>query len=168
LPAIERVTYQRVNSTTRKFIGLIRTIRNDAILLNIVQRLAIDFDRRAWWVESQREFKLPSAQEEVPKKKKKKGEEEPPSSFVFNDKYSKKPIPFPGGVVCDGVYKEREGLRKEGIAYIHFFPNGFNDAAILYLNKEGASEKGYSLLIRPTSGRVDVYREYIQDLNAVK
>src|SRR5580700_4277313 len=42
LPAIERVTYQRVNSTTRKFIGLVRTIRNDSILLNLVQRLAID------------------------------------------------------------------------------------------------------------------------------
>lgn len=160
LPAISRVTYTRLNSTTRKFVGLVRTIRNDAILLNSVHRLAIDFERAQYWVEMQREFKLLSAEPPPPPKK---GEEPPPSNFVLNDKFGKKPTPMPAGIVVEGVLKEREGLVQEGIAYIHFFPNGFNDQAVIYLNKEGASADGYSLLVRPTSGRVEIFPERIND-----
>jgi general secretion pathway protein H len=161
LPAIERVTYQRLNSTTRKFSGLIHTIRNDAILLNNIYRLAIDFDRKAYWVESQREFKL-LGQEEVEaqqSRKKKKKEDETPSNFMFAEKYNTKPTPLPGGIAFTGVLKEREGLIAKGIAYIHFFPNGFNEQAILYLNKEGASasSKGYSVILRPTAGKVEIF-----------
>lgn len=164
LPAIERVTYMRLNSTTRKFIGLIRTIRNDAILLNGVYRLVIDFDNSQYWVETQREFKLLESEPVLPKKKSSK-EEPPPSNFLLADKFSKKPIPMPDGVVVEGVVTEREGLLKQGLAYIHFFPNGFNDQAILQLNKAGAKSEGYSLLIRPTSGRVDLYRERLNAFN---
>lgn len=161
LPAIERVTYMRLNSTTRKFIGLIRTIRNDAILLNSVYRLVIDFENAQYWVESQREFKLLAAEPEEPKKKGKKGskDEPPPSNFTIAEKFGKKPTPMPDGVVIEGVLNERDGLIKQGVAYVHFFPNGFNDQAILQLNKAGAKGEGYSLLIRPTSGRVELHRE---------
>ncbi len=159
LPAITRVTYTRLNSTTRKFVGLIRTIRNDSILLSSVYRLAVDFEHATYWVESQKRFELLSQEVAPPPKKKGAKREEEPSNFAFVDKYGKKPTPMPQGIVIEGVLKEREGLRKDGIAYVYFFPNGFNDQAILYLNKEGNKEPGYSLLIRPTSGRVDILRE---------
>ena len=160
LPAISRVTYTRLNSTTRKFVGLVRTIRNDAILLSSVYRLVIDFEHATYWVESQKAFELLSlAPPPPPKKKGGKAEEAPPSNFVLVDKFSKKPITMPPGIVIEGVLKEKEGLRKEGLAYIHFFPNGFNDQAIIYLNKEGNTGEGYSLIVRPTSGRVDIFGE---------
>jgi len=44
LPAIDRVTYQQVNSTTRKMVGLVRSVRNDAVLLNLVYRIAFKID----------------------------------------------------------------------------------------------------------------------------
>jgi len=163
MPAISRVTYQRVNSTTRQFVGMMRTIRNDAILLNNIYRLAIDFDKKTYWVESQRQFKLLGQEEaEYEKKKKnlKKGEGVA-SNFALAPKYSKAPKPFPGGVVIDGVLKDGVGIIKEGIAYIHFFPNGFNEQAILYINKEGATEGGYSLWIHSNLGKVDVYRQRV-------
>ena len=158
LPAISRITYQRINSTTRKFVGLIRTVRTDAILLNSIYRLVIDLEHNAYWVETQKEFKLLVPDDEFAKstKDKKKEKEPPPSNFSMAEKYSSKPIPLPVGVAFDGVLKERDGLIKEGIAYIYFFPNGFNDHAILYLGKEGEAGRGYSLLIRSTSGRVDI------------
>ncbi len=156
LPAIQRVTLTRVNSLTRKFVGLTRTIRNDAILLNTVHRLAIDFDNSQYWVEMQRSFELLNTEEPNPKKKKGKKEEPPPSNFILSDKFGKKPTPLPDGVVIDGVLKEREGLRKEGMVYIHFFPNGFNDQAIIYLNRAGSKSEGYSLVLRPTSGRIEI------------
>lgn len=158
LPAIERVTYMRLNSTTRKFIGLIRTIRNDAILLNGVYRLVVDFEHSQYWVETQREFKLLESNPVVTPKKGKK-EDPPPSNFILADKFSKKPIDMPDGVVIEAVVTERDGLVKQGLAYVHFFPNGFNDQAILQLNKTGAKGDGYSLWIRPTSGKVELFRE---------
>jgi prepilin-type N-terminal cleavage/methylation domain-containing protein len=172
LPSIERVTYQRINSTTRKFVGLVRTIRNDSILLNSIYRLAIDFDRKTYWVESQKEFKLLAAVTEPnPKEKKNRNQNEDTtqSNFSFAEKYSKKPIPMPDGVVFDGVLKEKEGFRKDGIVYINFFPNGFNDAAIIYFARDGAkSTSGYSVLVRPTLGRVEVYSERLTSFDAVK
>lgn len=160
LPAISRVTYQRINSQTRRFVGLIRTVRTDAILLNSIYRIVIDIEHNAYWVESQKEFKLLTAADEFSPaekdRKKKKKDEVAPSNFSYAEKYSSKPIPLPGGVSFDGVLKERDGMLKEGIVYLNFFPNGFNDHAILYLGKEGEVGKGYSLLIHPTSGKVDI------------
>jgi len=168
LPAIQRVTNQKVNSTARKFVGLVRTIRNDAILLNNVHRLAIDFEKKAWWVEAQREFKLlEQMPDAAPPKKKKSGkpEQEPPPNFLLVDKYSAKPVPLPEGVNIEGVLKEKEGLKKEGTVYINFFPSGLNDYAILYLMREGAQAINFSVVIRPTLGRVEIYNEVIQSFD---
>lgn len=135
-------------------------IRSDSILLNNVYRLVIDFDRKAYWVENQREFKLLNEEEEDVKKdkKKKKGDEEPPSNFILAEKYSKQPIPLPSGIAIDGVVKEREGLKKEGLVYIHFFPNGYNEQALIFLNRDGVTSKGYTLFLRPTLGKVEVLK----------
>lgn len=167
LPAIQRVTYQRINSTTRKFVGLIRTVRNDAVLLNSMYRLVIDLDHKQYWIENQREAKLLDDTVPDKKKKPKKGEEAPPSNFNLAPKYSKEPMPMPDGVVFDGVFKEREGLVKEGRVYIHFFANGFNEPAILYLKRDGNKNISYSLVIRSTSGKVDILPEFIPNLDAV-
>lgn len=160
LPSIQRITGQRISSSTRKFVGLIRTVRNDAVLLNGIYRLAVDLEKQTYWIEIQREMRLLNDQPAEPKKGA-KGKEAEPSNFTKAPKYSKEPIPMPPGVVFDGVLKEREGLIKEGIAYVHFFPNGFNEQAILYLKKEGAKSISYSLFVRPTSGKVDIYPERI-------
>ncbi len=147
-------------------MGLIRTIRNDAVLLNNIYRLAIDFEHRTYWVEMQREQKLladPAAPAEKPRKK---GEEPPPSNFLMAPKYTKRPAEMPTGVEFDSVLKEKEGLIRGGIAYVHFFPSGFNEQAILYLKKEGAKTISYSLLIRPTSGKVEIFPHQIASFDS--
>jgi type II secretory pathway pseudopilin PulG len=167
MPGIQRITHQRVYSTCRRFIGTLRSIRNDAVLLNQVHRMGIDFDKKTWWVENQKEFRLLELEAAQTTKKRGKKEEEPPSNFALADKYSKKPTPFPDGVSIDAVLKEREGLKKEGIVYIHFFPNGYNEPAILYLNRAGADiSESYSLLIRPTTGKVEFFRQYLKDFDS--
>ncbi len=155
IPALDRVTYQRLKSTTRTFVGLTRTVRDDSILLNNIYRLAIDLDKNAYWVEEQKEFKLLNAGETPPPRKKGQ-KEEPPSNFNLSPKFNKKPQALPSNVVFGGVLKEREGLKKEGLVYIHFFPNGFGEQAIIYLDREGSKAPGYSIIIRPNGGRVEV------------
>jgi hypothetical protein len=167
LPAIQRITYQRVNSTTRRFIGLIRTIRNDAVLLQSIYRLAIDLEHKTYWVESQKSFK-PINEITQPPPKSKKGtnnKNDLPSDFAFADKYSKKPIDMPPGVVFSGILKEKDGYRKDGIVYIHFFPNGFTEQSILYLTRDGDQAVAYSLVIRPTSGKVELRREKVTNFD---
>ena len=63
------------------------------------------------------------------------------------------------------MFKEKEGLIKEGVAYINFFPSGYVEQSILYLNKEGATTDGYSIIIRPTAGRVEVVNKHIVTLD---
>lgn len=157
LPAIERVTYQKLNSTTRKFVGTIRTIRNDAVLLNQVYRFAIDFEKNTWWVESQKRFELIQMTPETASKKKKK-DEKVVSNFESVPKYSSEPLKLPNGLVFQGVLKEQEGYKKDGIAYIHFFPNGFADYSIIYLAKEGDQGAVYSIIIKPVAGKVELER----------
>jgi general secretion pathway protein H len=164
LPAIQRVTLYRVGAASRKFVAVARTLRNDSILLNTVHRLVIDIEHQQWWVEEQKEFRLLGAAEpEEPKDKKKKGKgEPPPSNFILSPKYTKnkKPEKLPDGVVFNGVLKE-DGFVKEGGAYIHFFPNGYNEAAIIYLGQQGSANRGYSLIIRPGSGQVEVSKDVV-------
>lgn len=172
LPAISRITYQKVSSSSRRFVALVRTVRNDAILLSNIHRLVIDIDNAAYWVEAQKQLRLlgegdPETQKKKEKAKKGSKEEEDPddANFAPVEKYNKKPIALPSGVVFDGVLKEQEGVIKQGKAYINFFPSGFIEQSIIYLNKEGASSKGYSIVIRPTAGRVDIQNKYIENFD---
>jgi len=173
LPAIQRVTYQKATSTTRKFIGLIRTIRNDSILLNSMHRLVLDLDKKTWWVEMQNAFQLLEEPGEQPEKKsngKKKGkgrEEAPRSSFSISEKFSKEPVDMPAGVEFAGVLKEKEGYIRQGTVAIHFFPNGFNDQAILHLKRSADEKIAFSLVLRPNSGRVELFREQVNSFDVV-
>ncbi len=174
LPAIQRVTYQKVNSTTRKLVGVMRSIRNDAILLNTVHRIAFDMDRRLWWVEKQKSFQLLSDQDSAQPVKKQKGSKEvveigPTGNFQYAEKYNTKPQKWPDGVSIGGVLTETEGFRGEGLAYIHFFPNGFNDKAIVYITREGAKrEEGYCLYLRPTGGHIEAMNRYLKDFDSIQ
>jgi prepilin-type N-terminal cleavage/methylation domain-containing protein len=159
IPAIERVTFQRISSTARRFVGLIRTVRNDAVLLNNIYRIGFDMDKNTYWVQSQRQLKTISQKLESEEQAKAEA-----SNFNFADKYSKQALEMPGGTKVLGVFKEGEGLSQKGAAVIHFFPNGFNEAAIIYLAKEGSDQAAYSLLIHPT-GRAEVQSGLTQSLD---
>ena len=125
-------------------MGMTKTIRNDAILLNVIYRLGLDLDENTWWVESQKGLKMLIEPSESQNE-----DEEPDSNFVMAEKFSKKPIPLPTGVVFGGILTEKFGLISEGITYVHFFPNGYTEQTILYLKKEGADQVFYSMILRP-------------------
>lgn len=162
IPAIERVTYQRISSTARRFTGMIRTIRNDAVLLNNIYRIGFDIDKNKYWVQSQRELK--TIKERYENKEEAQAEA---SNFVFAEKYGKEPLDMPGGTKVLGVFKEGEGLIQKGLAVIHFFPNGFNEPSIVYLAKEGTDQAAYSLLIQAT-GRAEIQSGAAQSLDGSK
>jgi hypothetical protein len=159
IPAIERVTFQRISSTARRFVGLVRTVRNDAVLLNNIYRIGFDFEKNTYWVQSQRQLKTihedPKDTESI---------KQDSSNFNFAEKYSKSAVEMPGGTRVLGVFKEGEGLIQKGAAVIHFFPNGFNEASIIYFAKEGSNQAAYSLRI-PVTGRAEVLAGLVQTMD---
>lgn len=167
VPAVSKLTYQKLNSTSRQFVGILKTIRNDAILLNGIYRLGIDFDKQTWWVESQNKFSLLKEEADPKLDKKKKKDEKAPSNFQMVAKFSSEPKEVPSGLRFDGLFTERSGFAKEGIGYVYFFPNGYNEAAILYLNRDGSTDEPYSLVMNSTTGRVVVFKKKINDFNGI-
>jgi general secretion pathway protein H len=162
IPAVGRLTYQRVAGTTRRFVGTLRSVRNDAILLNRIYRLAIDFESQTWWIEKQAKLELLGSESQGKAAADPKKPAPPPSGFSIADKYGKKPRELPGGVVFDGVLTERDGLLRSGLAYIHFFPSGYAEQSIVYLNKQGVETGGYSLYVRPANGKIEVFNRRVQ------
>ncbi|MEZ4752160.1 MAG: prepilin-type N-terminal cleavage/methylation domain-containing protein [Bdellovibrionota bacterium] len=158
LPAIERVTSYKLNSTTRRFVGLLKTVRNDAILLSNIHRLAVNLEDNTYWVEVQKKKAL---LDQLPVEEDPKNPQ--PSNFALADKYASDPIPLPDGVVFDGVFKEAEGLRRNGLAYIHFFPNGYAEPSILFLNRASRADNAYGLEIVPPLGKVEIFRADVEE-----
>jgi len=164
IPAIQAIVSQRLSSTTRRFVGTIRTIRNDSILLSRVHRLVINMDDQTWWVEGQRKFELLSEEPEENE------DEEKISNFAFVEKYATKPIELPEAIGIGAVVKEREGFLRDGLAYIHFFPNGYSEPAQIFitrrrsLEREGDEAGGFVLDIAPTGGRVEIFTETLGNL----
>lgn len=157
LPAIERVTSYKLNSTTRRFVGLLKTVRNDSILLSTIHRLAVNLEDNTYWVEAQKKkaLLLTAPDEE--------SEKAAATNFAPAEKFSSDPIPLPDGLVFDGVFKETEGLRRTGLAYIHFFPNGYAEPSILFLNRASRADNAYALEIVPPLGKVEIFREDVEN-----
>ena len=149
LPAIQRITYQSLSSTVRKFVGTVRSIRSDAILLNRIFRLCIDMDRNQWWVEEQKEFSVLGATEMQAGALSGTGNAtNTPSNdanFVLATKYGKDARSLPNRVIFMGVVTERQGMATVGVSYIHFFPNGFNEPAIIQF-AESRKQLSYSFI----------------------
>ena len=165
MPVVSRITGQNISTSARKFTALTRGVRSDAILLNSIYRLSLDLEKNTYLVEKQSGKGLISESSMLSKKpdpKKNKNPEASDNTFSADEKYSKEAKSLPGGVVFNGVLKEKEGLIKEGTAYIYFFPNGINEKAIIYLNSVSAKEGGYSLLIHPTAGKVDFIKQKVE------
>ncbi len=158
LPAMQRVTSQTLNSTARKFIGTIRTIRNDAILLSNTHRLAIDIDKNTWWVELQKRRGLLDNPDVAPEDREQLEGSSSFATFEVAEKYAKGPTPLPDGVLFQGVFKEKEGLFDQGIAYINFFPNGYVESSILFLNRTQLDPAAFALELQAPMGRIKVDR----------
>ncbi len=167
VPAVSKLTHQKLNTTSRQFVGILKSIRSDAILLNGIYRLGVDFEKQTWWVESQNKFTL-LRNEADPKfdPKKKPDKKEQASNFKLVPKFSKKPNDVPSGVKFEGIFTERSGQMAQGTGYIYFFPNGYNEAAILYMNRDGSTSDPYSLVIQATTGKIEIYKKKVTSFDA--
>jgi general secretion pathway protein H len=76
---------------------------------------------------------------------------------AFNKEAAMPELKLTKGVRVVGVFTpNQEDVFREGKAYVHFFPNGFAEPALVYVSNknEGGSGVTYSLALAPLTGKV--------------
>jgi general secretion pathway protein H len=75
----------------------------------------------------------------------------------FNKESVLPEIKLKSGVRLEGVYTpNQDDVFREGRAYVHFFPNGFAEPAMIYIGNKRESGEGltYTLALSPLTGKV--------------
>jgi len=150
-----------IKSIARHFIVLSREIRNKARLNNSTYRLAIRMEpnKETYWVERANGPQMidPAKAEEDEKNKDKydKDHPPPPPPFQIDKSLTKKETPLTGEMHFTSV--ETAGMKApvtEGVAYIHFFAEGFVEAAALQISV--GKKLTWTLVFNPLTGQADI------------
>lgn len=162
-----------IKSVARHFLVLSREIRNKARLSNSTYRLVIEMDDKnsKYWVEKAsgpRTIDIEAAELEKEKNSDKKSDKEnaPPPLFQTDKSLSKGDQKLPDGLRFGQV--ETVNLKApitSGTAYIHFFPEGFVEAAAIQITD--GNKLTWTLVFNPLTGQADII-EKAQSLKEIK
>ncbi|MBI2091827.1 MAG: type II secretion system protein [Deltaproteobacteria bacterium] len=169
-----------------RMASTIRYLYNSAITENKTYRLVFDFENNSYWAESTSERVLlekgdaekkdekkdekkvsPEAKEDAEttsSDEKAEGSEKvtqiSPTEPAFGPVESAlmETRALPNGIFIKDVYTGKTAATS-GKAYIHFFPNGFAERAIINF-RDDSDEKHVSIRINPFNGETDVSPEY--------
>jgi prepilin-type N-terminal cleavage/methylation domain-containing protein len=156
-----------------RMASTIRYLYNSAITENKTYRLVFDFENNSYWAESTSERvllekKASPETKEAALTPSESGSEEgsekvtpiSPMEPVFGAVESAlmETRTLPSGIFIKDVYTGKN-VAAAGKAYIHFFPNGFAERAIINFRDE-SDEKHVSIKINPFNGETDVSQEY--------
>ncbi|MBU0554296.1 prepilin-type N-terminal cleavage/methylation domain-containing protein [Myxococcota bacterium] len=154
----------RLRVQTNKLSSALRYSYNRAVAHGLYLRMVLDIDADAYWVEASEEPVF------LPKEKRKGGDEAEEEEEKGKEEKDKDGAPITKrqrfqqdgviprvkmdkGVGIQGVLTSgQEDVFESGKAYIHFFPNGFVEPAIIYTTD--GEEGYYTLQISPLTGRV--------------
>lgn len=157
----------QMRSTVRQLAVITRQIRNVARLQGTTSRLAIRMDDEkghSFWVESapghvllftenqEEELKrLTDLQREGIEKK---------SKFELEPKVLKSPVKLPRGLFFESVeYAARQKAITEGTSYIHFFPSGLSEDAVIHVTDR--KNLNWTIAINPLTGQAQVFERKV-------
>lgn len=146
-----------IKSVARQFIVMSKEIRNKARLTNSTYRLVIDMDDKGnqYWVERANGPQAvdPEAYEKA--KDEKKEEDAPPPLFQRDKSILKKEQTLPGGLRFGSVETTNtKAPITSGIAYVHFFAEGFVEAAAVQITN--GNNLTWTLVFNPLTGQADI------------
>ncbi|WP_246845903.1 Tfp pilus assembly protein FimT/FimU [Bdellovibrio sp. ZAP7] len=151
-----------IRATTRQFMSLTKTVRNKARIYNSTYRLVLNLDgdnAGTYWVE-RANGPIPvdpdSAEKERERQKNKsKDDEAPPPKYAIDTSVLKKEAHLPDGFRFTQV--ETSSAKEPittGAAYIHFFAEGFVEAAAVQIS--GGNNLVWTLVFNPLTGQADI------------
>jgi hypothetical protein len=147
----------------RNISVLVKRLHHLARLNRVTYRLAIDMskpDEQQYWVEvSSRKvtFKTDEQIEESLKEKKSQSEDEEEESdgFQADPSILKRPGELPRPLVFGGVeLATRNKVITDGVAYIHFLPQGVVEESSIFLTDK--EKMNYTIAINPLTGQADI------------
>lgn len=146
-----------IKPVARKFIVLSKEVRNKARLANSTYRLAIDMDSKEgkYWIERANGPQPvdPKAYEKA--KETKDREDQPPPLFQMDKSLFKKEQTLPKGLRFGSVETvNMTSPMTSGIAYVHFFPEGFVEAAAIQITD--GNKLTWTLVFNPLTGQADI------------
>ena len=162
----------QLRTQTNKLAAAVRHTFNRSVSYGLYMRLVIDIESDAYWVEAsdrpvflskekleageveRREKDAQEAEREAQEKAADRGERAPESRRArFQEDGVIERVTMEKGIGVDGVFAAgQDDEFKSGKAYIHFFPNGFAQPAIIYTTD--GDDVFYTLEIHPLTGRV--------------
>lgn len=144
-----------IKAVARNFIVLSKELRNKARLTNSTYRLAISMEagEEKYWVE--RANGPQTVDPEAYEKEKETGEDAPPPLFQMDKSLLKKEKELPGGLRFASVETvNMKAPMTSGVAYIHFFPEGFVEASAVQITN--GNNLTWTLVFNPLTGQADI------------
>ncbi|UOF02333.1 pilus assembly FimT family protein [Bdellovibrio reynosensis] len=147
-----------IKNVARSFIVLSKEVRNKARLTNSTYRIVINMDPQdeKYWVEraSGPQPVDPEAYEKAQEKSEDKDEDAPPPLFQI-DKSIGKEKTLPRGLRFGSVETiNMKSPMTSGTAYVHFFPEGFVEAAAIQITD--GNKLTWTLVFNPLTGQADI------------
>jgi len=124
-----------LKATTRKIVGLVREVRNEAIREQRVYAIHLDIESNRWWIQhaDMEDEEMMSAKEEA--------------------------FALPGGVRILDVWCRGEGKQAYGDIAISFSKKGYVDQTLINIGGEAARE--FTVELSPFLGVVKVHDRYV-------
>ncbi len=124
-----------LKSITRRMVGMIKVLRNDAVRDQKAYVLHFDLDSNDYWVESDDM----TAEERT--------------------RVHEKATPFPKGIEVIDVWYGGRGKKADGEATIRFNKNGYVQESVIHFGSEDGRK--FTLVLSPFLGRVKVLEDYV-------
>ncbi len=163
LPGMSSYFRISMNSITREMATTIREAYNSTMVTGRVHRLAMDLEKNKYWVESGPRTYLLHTKESKEKEEYRLrwfSDKKKTSDFRIEPTITRKPISLPDDVKFkDIITQQNDDPITEGMAYIHFFPNGIAEQSIIHLEDQG--ENQVSLVVSALIGKTKVENHLI-------
>jgi general secretion pathway protein H len=161
----------QMKQTVRRLSSLTRDLETTAKLQGVIYRLVLDLGlsggkdtKQYYWVEKGSNQTVLSPDQMIALKEeddeRTDEEKKRPPEFSQDGKHTKGKVEFPSDLRVKSVEVRRiEAPITEGLAYIHFFPQGLADEAAIHL--EGGPKLHWTLAVHPLTGKTHIVTEEI-------
>jgi hypothetical protein len=159
----------QMRQTLRRLTSITRELQTTAKLQGTVYRLVIDMgtdekNTHKFWIEkgSAKSVLNPTEMDDMEEKlgRGRDDEKKPPPMFTTDTKFIKEPMALPGDLKFEDVeLKRKDQPVTKGKAYIHFFPQGLADEAVIHLR--GGEKLRWSMIVHPLTGKTTVIDEHV-------
>lgn len=149
-----------IKSVARQFLVLGKEVRNRARLSNSTLRLVLDLNpaEPKYWVEKANGAKLIDPEIEEKKNDRSSDEEKKPPEWNLDDVLTKDKRSLPSGLFFGAIETiHMKAPQTEGLAYIHFFPEGLMEAASVQITDR--KRLTWTLIYNPLTGQADLVQE---------